>query len=84
MVLALAMHAAFVRPWVHALSATRKAWISVGENFRPSEVRYAFCEKRARLSDGSRDVGIMRRLSGSGWENLLRDTRSDISSFTLD
>ena len=69
MVVALAMHSAFVRPWAHALSAACKAWISVGANFRPSKVRYAFREERARLSDGSRDVGIMRTLSGSGCEN---------------
>ena len=69
MVVALAMHSVFVRPWAHALSAARKAWISVGANFRPSKVRYAFREERARLSDGSRDVGIMRTLSGSGWDN---------------
>ena len=69
MAVALAMHSAFVRPWAQAISAVRKAWISVGANFRPSKVRYAFREERARPSDGSREVGIMRRLSGSGWEN---------------
>ena len=69
MAAALAMHSVFVWPSAHAVSAARNAWMSVGANFRPSTVRYVFREERARPSDGSRDVGIMRRLSGSGWES---------------
>jgi len=76
MAIALAMHSAFVRPSAHALSAARSAWMSVGATLRPSRVRYAFREERARPSDGSRHVGIMRRLSGSGWgSNKSRQRR---------
>ena len=77
---AFAMHSVFGRPDSQAASAAWRACRSVAATLRPSAVRYAFREERASPSVGSRAVGMMCKLSGSGLDrrrSLQRRFRSN-------